>query len=154
AAAPEPPVPTPLSARLSAEQLDPLRSPVLVRDLPGLTTALDGQAMREYLQTVLFGKAHANYTIERCTPGKAIYMGDSCALRYQLEVRDAASGQTIKPLVVGRVFQSQLACAIYMRDRLAPLAALVRDREEFRPFATPVAILEPLSMVLHVYPID
>jgi hypothetical protein len=144
----------PMLARLPAEQIDPLRSPILLRDLPGLKTALDGEAMRDYLQAVLFGKARANYRIERCTPGKAIYMGDYCALRYQLEVADSAGGPLIRPLVSGRVFQSQLACAIYMRDRLSPLAALVRDRAEVQPFAAPVALIEPLNMVVHVFPLD
>gem|GEM_PF-4025 len=144
----------PALTRLPAEQIDPLNSPILLRDLPGLKTALDADPMRDYLQAVLFGKARPNYVIERCTPGKAIYMGDYCALRYQLEVADSAGGPRIRPLVSGRVFQSQLACAIYMRDRLSPLAALVHDRAEFQPFATPVALIEPLNMVVHVFPID
>jgi energy-coupling factor transporter ATP-binding protein EcfA2/thiamine kinase-like enzyme len=158
----EPPPATPAAANvtrptaphLTDAQLDPLRSAVIRDELPGLKTAFDAQAMRQYLQTVLFGKARANYTIERCVPGKALYMGDSCVLRYQLEVADSASGQTIRPVVVGRVFQDQLTCAVYMRDRLAPLAALMRDRPEIAPFARPVAMLEPLDMVVHVFPID
>ena len=50
--------------------LDPLRSPVLQDELPGLPTAFDGEAMREYLQLALFGKSHTQYRIERCAPGK------------------------------------------------------------------------------------
>jgi hypothetical protein len=49
-----------------------------------LPTAFDGEAMREYLQTALLGKSHAQYRIERCAPGKAIYTGDICVLRYEL----------------------------------------------------------------------
>ena len=146
--------PESLTARLIAEQLDPLRSPVIQEELPGLQTAFDAQQMREYLQTVLFGKTRANFVIERCVPGKAIYMGDCCVLRYQLEVGDQAGGRTIHPVVVGRVFRDQLACALYMRDKLAPLAALMRDREEIAPFVTPVAMLEPLNMVVYAFPID
>ncbi|HEX9438570.1 MAG TPA: ABC transporter transmembrane domain-containing protein, partial [Roseiflexaceae bacterium] len=151
---PATPAPPPAAPQLTAEQLDLRNSAVVQRELPGLQIAFDAEAMRGYLQPVLFGKTQTRYTIERCTPGKAIYAGDGCVLRYQLEVSDSASGQTLEPLVVGRIFQDQLACAVYMRDRLAPLAALMRDREEIAPFAAPVAMIEPLNMVVHVFPID
>jgi len=140
--------------RLSRTQLDPLRSPVLRRELPGLATALDEAAMRERLQALLFG-AGAGYTIERCNPGQAIYLaGDFCGLRYEMEVRDHASGALIEPLVIGRVFQHQDACRRFMHEKLAPVAALMRGREELAPFATPAAMIEPLSMVVHAFPID
>jgi ABC-type multidrug transport system fused ATPase/permease subunit len=134
--------------------LDPLRSPVLQDELPGLPTAFDGEAMREYLQLALFGKSHTHYRIERCTPGKAIYVGDTCALRYELMVKETSSGQTFQPLVVGRMFQDQLACALYMRDKLLPLATLMHGRAEIAPFTTPVAMIEPLNMVVYAFPID
>ena len=134
--------------------LDPLRSPVLQDELPGLPTAFDGEAMREYLQLALFGKSHTQYRIERCAPGKAIYMGDTCALRYELVVKETSSGQTFQPLVVGRIFQDQLACALYMRDKLLPLATLMRGRAEIAPFTAPVAMIEPLNMVVYAFPID
>ncbi len=140
--------------RLDGAKLDLRHSPVVQRELPGLQTAFDGEAMRGYLQAVLFGKTRPTYRIERCTPGKAIYLGDSCVLRYELDVKDSASGATLQPLVVGRVFGDQLACAVYLRDKLSPLAALMRGREEVAPFATPVAMVEPLNMVVHVFPID
>ena len=134
--------------------LDPLRSPVLQDELPGLPTAFDGEAMREYLQIALFGKSHTQYRIERCAPGKAIYVGDTCALRYELMVKETSSGQTFQPLVVGRMFQDQLACALYMRDKLLPLATLMRGRAEIAPFTAPVAMIEPLNMVVYTFPID
>ena len=134
--------------------LDPLRSPVLQDELPGLPTAFDGGAMREYLQAALFGKSHTQYRIERCTPGKAIYLGDTCALRYELLVKETSSGQTFQPLVVGRMFQDQLACALYLRDKLLPLATLMRGRAELAPFTAPVAMIEPLNMVVYAFPID
>jgi ABC-type multidrug transport system fused ATPase/permease subunit len=134
--------------------LDPLRSPVLQDELSGLPTAFDGEAMREYLQTALFGKSHTQHRIERCAPGKAIYTGDACALRYELVVKETSSGQTFQPLVVGRMFQDQLACALYMRDKLLPLATLMRGRAEIAPFTAPVAMIEPLNMVVYAFPID
>ena len=139
---------------LAAELLDPLRSPVLRRELPGLATAFDEQRVRAYLQEALFGKSHAQYRIERCAPGKALYLGDCCVLRYQLQVSDEANGQTLQPLVVGRVFQSQLDSALYLRDKLAPLAKLMHGRAEIAPFATPIAMIEPLNMAVSVFPID
>ncbi len=134
--------------------LDPLRSPVLQDELPGLPTAFDGESMREYLQLALFGKSHTRYRIERCAPGKAIYVGDTCALRYELVVKETSSGQTFQPLVVGRIFQDQLGCALYMRDKLLPLATLMRGRAEIAPFTAPVAMIEPLNMVVYSFPID
>ncbi len=134
--------------------LDPLNSPVLQDELPGLTTAFDSQVMRQYLQIALFGKSNSQYQIDRCAPGKAILTGDTCALRYELLVKETTSGQTFQPLVVGRMFHDQLACALYMRDKLLPLAALMRGRTEIAPFSTPVAMIEPLNMVVYAFPID
>lgn len=140
--------------RRSSAQLDPLQSAVLQRDLPALPIAFDSATMRDYLQTALFGKGHSHYQIARCTPGKAIYTGDSCVLRYQLQIKDSTTGQTFEPLIVGRMFQDQLACAVYMRDKLAPLATLTRGRAEFAPLTTPVAMIEPLNMVIYAFPLD
>jgi ABC-type multidrug transport system fused ATPase/permease subunit/thiamine kinase-like enzyme len=138
----------------SNEHLDLLASPVLQDELPGLATALDGGAMREYLQSALFGKTRPQYSIESCAPGKALYQGESCVLRYQLTIRHTGNGEELRPVVVGRVFGDMLAGATYMRDKLAPLAALMRGREEIAPFATPLAMIEPLAMVVYAFPID
>ncbi|HEX9441646.1 MAG TPA: phosphotransferase [Roseiflexaceae bacterium] len=135
-------------------QLDPLRSPALQQQLPGVRIAFDAETMRDYLQAALFGKANSNYTIARCDPGQSVYPGDCCIIRYQLEVDDSASGQTFEPLVIGRVFPDQATCARYMREKLAPLVERMRGREEIAPFVTPVAIIEPLNMVVYVFPID
>src|SRR5690348_9611634 len=90
---------------LRSEQIDPLRSPVLQRELPGLAEALDEDAMRTRLQTLLFGNG-SRCQIERCNPGQAIYLGgDFSGLRYEMEVRDQENGALFEPLVIGRVFQ-------------------------------------------------
>jgi Phosphotransferase enzyme family len=136
------------------EQLDPLSSPVLQRELPGVKTAFDAEAMRGYLQAALFGTAHPTAVIERCEPGQSVYPGDCCIIRYQLEVADSARGQTLTPLVIGRVFPDQRTSANYLRDRLAPLAEQMRGRDEIAPFVTPVALIEPLNVVVYVFPID
>ncbi|HEY3230437.1 MAG TPA: hypothetical protein VGJ87_14540, partial [Roseiflexaceae bacterium] len=140
--------------RLSRAQIDPLQSKVLRRELPGLAKALDEQTMRPRLQAMLFGEG-TRYRIERCNPGQAIYLaGDFCGLRYEMEVRDTADGLMIEPLVIGRVFQHQDACAAFMRDKLAPVAEQMRRREELAPFARPAALIEDLNMAIHVFPID
>lgn len=142
------------TVELLSEQLHPLRSPVLQQELPGVKTAFDAQIMRGYLQAALFGEAHPRYAIERCEPGQSVYTGDCCIIRYQLEVDDSADRHTLQPLVIGRVFQDRIKASQYLRDRLAPLAERMRGREEIAPFVAPVAMVEPLNMVVYVFPID
>jgi ABC-type multidrug transport system fused ATPase/permease subunit/thiamine kinase-like enzyme len=137
-----------------ADALDPLASPVLRGELPGIVAAFDGAAMRDYLQSALFGKSNTQYTIERCAPGKAIYQDGICALRYDLQLKDQSGGPPLKALVGARLFADQLACAVYLRDKLAPLVNLTRGRPEIAPFATPAAMIEPLNMVVYAFPID
>src|SRR5215212_4321502 len=143
-----------LLERLEGAQLDPLRSQLLQGELPGLSAAFDGEAMRRHLQEALFDGAQANVTIEHCTPGQAIYDGDQCVLRYKLQAVNGVSGETISPLVIGRLFRDLDACKAYARGKLAPLAALMKDRQELESFAQPVALIEPLNMVAYVFPID
>src|SRR5215211_938401 len=126
------------TVRLLDEQLDPLRSPMLQRKLPGVLTAFDSAAMRGYLQAALFGTARPEHTIERC----------------ELEVKDSTSDRILQPLVIGRIYPDQATAAAYLRERLAPLAERMRGREEIAPFATPVATIDALNMVVYVFPID
>jgi ABC-type multidrug transport system fused ATPase/permease subunit len=142
-------------AGLSDEQLDPLRSPSLQQELPGLATALDAAKMRGYLQTVLFGKGRADWTIESCEVDQAAYPIGECAIfRYLLTLRKDANGPISTHRVNGRMFPSQLDCALYVRDRLAPIAALMRGRPEVAPFVAAVGVVEPLNLAVHVFPID
>src|SRR5437762_10695682 len=129
---------------LSRAQIDPLRSAILQRELPGLAEALDEQAMRARLQALLFGD-ESRYQIERCNPGQAIYLGgDFCGLRYEMEVRDQSDGALLEPLVIGRVFQDADACATFMRDTLAPVAARMHGRSELAAFAQAAGRIEAL----------
>jgi ABC-type multidrug transport system fused ATPase/permease subunit len=149
------PQPQAASRRLEDSQLDPRHSPILQQELPGLQTAFDDQAMQGYLQTALFGKANARFTIARCEPSEAGYLPDgTCLLRYDIEVQDGSAGQPLQTLVSARIFRDQLACAVYLRDKLAPLAALMRGRPEVAPFATAAMMIEPLNMVVCIFPID
>lgn len=142
------------AARLSRDQIDPLRSPVLQRELPGLATALDEEPMRERLQVSLFG-ADSRYRIERCNPGQALYLADDgCGLRYELELRDSTGGGPLELLVIGRVFRERAACDSFMREKLEPVVALARGRADLAPFARLAASLEELCMLVHAFPVD
>lgn len=142
------------TAGLTRDQTDPLRSPTLLRELPGLATALDEEQMRGRLQALLFG-ADAPTQIERCNPGQAIYLGgDVCGLRYELELWDRVSGTRSDALVVARVFAEQGARRRFMQERLAPVAALAEGRPELAAFARVAAPIEALNMVVHAFPID
>ena len=139
---------------LSRAQIDPLRSSILQRELPGLAEALDEQAMRVRLQALLFGD-DSHFQIERCNPGQAIYLGgDFCGLRYEMEVRDRVGGALHEPLVIGRVFQDVAACATFMRDTLAPVAARMQGRPELAAFTQAAGRIEALNMIVHTFPID
>jgi Phosphotransferase enzyme family len=123
--------------------------------LPGLATAFDEEEMRDHLQSALFGTDGSDYVVERCTPTRPLYMpGESCLLRYQFEASNRTSGEILEPIVTGRVFRNRSTCAAYMRDKLAPLVARMRSRPEVAAFAAPAAMIEPLNMVVHVWPID
>jgi len=134
----------------SRPMLDLLRSPAFRRELPRLGEVLDPEAMTPLVQQLLAG----GWVVERCAPGKAFYLpGEGCSLRYRLELRDTASGRSDEHLVGGRVFPDGEG-ERFLRDRLEPLARRAAGREELAPFARPVAIVEPLRLVLHAYPVD
>ena len=123
--------------------------------LPGLATAFDEEAMKSYVQAALFGTDRRDYTVERSTPTRPLYLpGECCVLRYRFRARNRSSGAALKPIVMGRVFPNRSACWAYMRDKLAPLVVRMRDRPEIAPFATPAAMIDALNMVVHVWPVD
>lgn len=138
-----------------ATALDPRRSPAVARELPGLETLFDADAMSRKLEDALLGGSHSRFEIERCRPGQAIYRpGDGCMLRYELQLRDRASGAAFPALVNGRVFRGSRICRDYVSERLAPLAQGARGRPELEPFAKPVAVLEDLPAAFCVFPLD
>jgi hypothetical protein len=123
--------------------------------LPGFATAFDEEAIKGYLQAALFGTRRPAYLVERCMPTRPLYVpGESCLLRYRFQARSRASGEVLEPIVTGRVFPNRETCAAYMAAKLAPLVERMRNRAEVAAFAAPAAILEPLNMVVFVWPID
>jgi hypothetical protein len=123
--------------------------------LPGFASAFDEEKMKVHVQAALLGTDRSDYLVERCTPRRPLYMpGRSCLLRYRFRARSTTSGEIVEPIVTGRVFPDRLTCAAYMADKLAPVAERMRGRPEAAAFAQPAAVIEPLNMVVHVWPID
>ncbi|MEN9936497.1 MAG: hypothetical protein RLZZ387_3076 [Chloroflexota bacterium] len=150
-AGPDQPQPVPATRELV---YDPADSPALHAALPGLARALDPEVMRDLLQAALFGRINPSATITRCKPGEAgVAPSGECMLRYKLTV-ESSDGRTSEVLVSGRVMASQLDCALYMRDRLGPVVALLRGRPELALLRAPAAMLEPLNMVVYAFPVD
>ena len=133
---------------------DPSRSPALRAELPGLEDAFDERVMRGHLHATLC-EGERRGVIERCERAQAVYTpGDGCVVRYRIQVRDRSSGAVIPGLVIGRLFADPRSAHTYLDSRLAPLARTMRGRPEVAPFATPVAVLEPLAMTVSLFPID
>jgi hypothetical protein len=133
--------------------LDALDARLLQNELPGIGAAFDRTAMAGHLQAALIGPQRLG-RVQRCGLRSAILLDRECVvIRYELEVEDGA-GQVRPTLVTCRVYPDAARAAVYEAERLAPLVAAVRGREEVAPCAAPVAVLDPLGMVVHVFPID
>src|SRR5881409_1031930 len=110
--------------------------------------------MRGHLHATLC-EGERRGVIERCERAQAVYTpGDGCVVRYRIQVRDRSSGIVTPALVIGRLFADPRSAHTYLESRLAPLAGAMRGRPEVAPFATPIAVLEPLSMTVSLFPID
>ncbi|MEY2477760.1 MAG: hypothetical protein QOG87_3075 [Actinomycetota bacterium] len=123
-------------------------SPQLRDALPGLAPALDATEAATVLQQTIVS---AGAIIERCRPGKALYLGaDGCGLRYDVEIRDE-SGHRRSVLLLGRVLPDDDATADYQQS-VAVLADRVAGRLDaagMRPWAA-----LPGNLVVHRFPID
>ena len=84
-----------------ADDLDPLRSSALTRELPGLAEALSAAAMAPRLQRMLAD----DWELLACSPGKTfVEPGQGATLRYRLELRRRGEAETVEHLVAGRLF--------------------------------------------------
>ncbi|TMB12956.1 MAG: hypothetical protein E6J71_23455 [Deltaproteobacteria bacterium] len=138
----------------SLDVFDARCSQALREELPGLEAAFDEGRMRGHLQAALFEGDGHRYIIERCDRGKAAYVPDEgCVVRYAIAVRDHVGGLVTQALVSGRLFASARASRMHFESCLA-LAAAMHGRNDVAPFATRVAMLEPLAMNVSLYPID
>jgi hypothetical protein len=129
--------------------------PHLLSGFPTLAAAFDEAAMRERLQAAVFGGTGGRWTLERCEPDRPLVAaGEGCTLQYECRVRDAAAGELYDPIVIGRVFADAVSCADYWQRKLAPLVQRVEKRADLATFASPAATIEPLRMLVHVWPLD
>jgi ABC-type multidrug transport system fused ATPase/permease subunit len=156
------------SAEKEEELVDPLQSPELAHELPGLKTALDGDAMRELLQDALIGSGGGRPVIESCVPGKVEMSnsllrlgealsrdlpGEGCLIRYSLEIA-LRDGRKQRFQVGGRLFTNHEAAEDFVRTRLVPLAEQIHGREDVALFDATVASLAEPPMAVYVFPID
>ena len=131
------------------------RSALLQEKIPALAAAFDAERMKLTLQDVLIGSRNGHYSIVNCLPGKALYLPDHIInMQYKLTILDSLDNETIVTLVNARLFQDAASCRTYLDEILVPIAARMQGRLEVRPFANPVALIEPLNMTLSAFPID
>lgn len=143
---------------------DLLHSPAFQYKWPAVQTAFDAVAMQAHLQEAFFGATdgatEANrYTIVQCKAGKASYLdGEGCLLRYEIQLQQAASGETTTVLLLAHIFADLPEAEAYLHGRLVPLATKLQGRPELAPFADsprgPLALIEALNMVVSVFPLD
>jgi aminoglycoside phosphotransferase (APT) family kinase protein len=132
--------------------LDALETRVLERELPGVVAAFDRPAMRDRLQAGLIGPNSAA-KVMRCDLTSAILLDDCVVIRYELGLEDAG-GEAKTTIVTCRVYPDAERASAYAAERLVPLLAQVRGRDEVSAFAKPVTVIESLGMVVYAYPID
>ena len=134
---------------------DLARSALVQEKVPALAAAFDAERMKSTLQEVLIGPGDGAYSITACSPGKALYLLDhNINLQYKLAIQDHVRNQTINTLVNARLFRVPSESRTYLEQSLEPIAARMEGRPEIKPFANPVAVIEPLNMTLSAFPID
>ena len=142
--------PTVRAAAHGADELDPLRSPALIRALPGLAEALTGSAMVPRLQRMLADDRE----LLACSPGKPfVTPGEGATVQYRLELRRHGAAEVVEHLVVGRLFGTDEAAEGWLAQ-IDPLAEGLDGREDLRAFARPALLVPELRLVLHPLPLD
>ncbi len=127
----------------------------ILEELPGIAAAFDEDAMRGHMQAALFGPGASGFALERCEPGRPLYMpGECCTVQYELQARSRANGTLLQSVAGGRVYPDRSSCAAYMTQKLAPLVARSRGRAELAMLAAPAAVIAPLHVLVHVWPLD
>jgi len=128
----------------------------MIRDrLPSLDAAFNPAAMTSRLQAALWGSKQAGFSIEKCSPGKAILLPDGiCAMQHALEIRDHQQGNTFRTLVNSRLYPDSKDAETYFQDRLLPLLNRVDQHPVLTPFPAPAGVLEDMALVYAVFPVD
>jgi len=123
--------------------------------LPAFEKVFNPEVMRERFQRLLFEPGQTRYTVESCKPGKAIFRpGDICPMQFVLQVRDSATGQIFPVVINARLAPEVELAHAYRRKYLDPLVPSIARRAEFLPFQVPLGVIDDLSLVYSVYPLD
>ncbi len=126
-----------------------------INKIPGLVTAFDGGEMKRILKEVLMREDNEDYSIIDCSPGKAIYLPEQvCSMQYALKIQQTSTGEITRALINARLYPDLLECHKFYKKNLYPLAHKLEGRLEIKPFSETIAIIEPLKMVVSVFPID
>jgi ABC-type multidrug transport system fused ATPase/permease subunit len=134
----------------AGDDLDPLRSGALTRELPGLAEALSGSAMAPRLQRMLAD----DWELLACSPGKPfVEPGKGADVQYRLELRRRGAGETVEHLVAGRLSPTIDAAEGWL-SQVVPLVDRLQDRDDLRAFARPALLVPELLLVLHAFPLD
>jgi hypothetical protein len=143
-------IPTVPLAAVGDDGLDPLRSPALLRALPGLSEALTAAAMAPRLERMLAD----DWELLACSPGKAmVEPGASATAQYRLELRSRGTGATVQHLVAGRLFSGPEAAEEWL-SHVESMTGRVQGRDDLRAFARPALLVRELGLVLHALPLD
>ncbi len=126
---------------MTPAELDPIAD--VERRLPGLRAALDGNLIRPLLGAAL----RVSGSVGECTAEQCLYLGDSCAVRYAVDI----GGRQI--LVTGRLFADPEAAVALLGDVLEPLARRVPAHRRAGLGAL-VAAVPGYPMVLSAFPVD
>jgi len=147
--------PSPKKAWIDLPDFELHRNPSILKNLPALEIAFDGEAMRERFQRVLSSAQGDQFQVEGCEAGKGnILPDDNCLLQYDLSIKDIASGAVFQPRVSARLLPNQAEYRSYIKDYLAPLTKQVAGRAEIAPFSSPIIKLDELNLAASVYPVD
>jgi aminoglycoside phosphotransferase (APT) family kinase protein len=131
----------------------PLDSAALMRELPGLSQALDAPSMAPKLEDALLVDGSHGLSIASCAWRSPTYLhGDGFLLRYEIDIEQGANSQQ-RAIVNARLFQTSSAAVGHAR-RLRAIARLAGTHQALRPFARRVAVLDDLRMAVSPWPID
>jgi hypothetical protein len=138
-------------AKEANASLDALEPGALEQQLPGITEAMDRDAMARHIEKHLIGAGDSRQ-VQRCSLVSAILLEDCAVLRYEVEVEGTGGPSTA--LITGRVFSDSAAAENYARERVVPLTEQVRGRAELASLTSPVAVVQGIGTTLYAYPID
>jgi aminoglycoside phosphotransferase (APT) family kinase protein len=131
----------------------PLESAALMRELPGLSQALDAPSMAPRLEGALLADGSPVLSIASCVTRSPTYLhGGGFLLRYEIDIEQGPNLQQ-RAMVNARLFETSSAAADHAR-RLRTIARLAGSHPALRPFPRRVAILEDLRMAVSPWPID